>query len=159
MMTCEALAYHRGDLVARWGDYTALGRMMIARGAFSTGADYVQAARVRRVAQQALAAVFERVDVIATPTAAVGAPTTEDMSTTRRMTGLFSTVFTGYWDAMGNPVLVVPMGPSESGMPLSLQLGGRPFEEAGLLKLGDAYQRVTDWHLQVPVVAAAAMSA
>ena len=37
---------------------------------------------------------------------------------------------------------------SAAGLPLSLQIAGRPFEEAVLLKIGDAYQRVTDWHLQ-----------
>jgi aspartyl-tRNA(Asn)/glutamyl-tRNA(Gln) amidotransferase subunit A len=60
------------------------------------------------------------------------------------------TVHTSYWDAVGNPVLVVPMGFTEGGLPLSLQLAGRPFEEALLVQAGDAFQQATDWHLRVP---------
>jgi aspartyl-tRNA(Asn)/glutamyl-tRNA(Gln) amidotransferase subunit A len=149
MMSAEALAYHREDLSARWEDYYALTRTNVSRGALSSGADYVQAARVRRVAQQALGEVFQTVDLISTPTSAIGAPTTEEMSGPRPER-LFKTVFTGYWDAVGNPALVVPMGFTASGLPLSLQLAARPFEEALALKAGDAYQSLTDWHLRVP---------
>lgn len=158
MMTSEALAYHRADLGARWEDYTALGRIHIARGAFFSGADYVQAARVRRVAQRHLAEVMEYADMIATPTAAVGAPASDALSTPRTE-DLFSTVFTGYWDAVGNPALVVPMGFGAEGLPLSLQLGGRPFGEAALLRAGDAYQCATDWHLQLPPLVHEAVAA
>jgi aspartyl-tRNA(Asn)/glutamyl-tRNA(Gln) amidotransferase subunit A len=153
MMTCEALAYHRQDLGSRWTDYTALGRMNIARGAFFSGSDYVQAARLRRLAQRRLGPLFSGVDMVATPTSALTAPPGEQLSTPR-IDALFSTVFTGYWDAVGNPALVLPLGPGSDGLPLSLQLGGRPFEEAELLRAGEAYQQVTDWHLQVPPIAA-----
>lgn len=152
-MTCEALAYHRNDLGARWDDYTALGRLNIARGAFFSGADYVQAARLRRLAQRKLRQLLTGVDMVATPTAAVTAPTSDELSTPRTE-AFFATVFTGYWDAVGNPALVLPMGGGANGLPLSLQLGGRPFEEGALLQAGDAYQQVTDWHLQVPPIAA-----
>ena len=63
---------------------------------------------------------------------------------------MMRTMFTGYWDAVGNPALVVPMGFTADGLPLSLQIAGRPFDEAGILKIGDAYQTATDWHLAVP---------
>jgi aspartyl-tRNA(Asn)/glutamyl-tRNA(Gln) amidotransferase subunit A len=45
------------------------------------------------------------------------------------------------------------MGFSERGLPLSLQIAGRPFEESTILKVGDAYQSTTDWHLQLPAIA------
>jgi aspartyl-tRNA(Asn)/glutamyl-tRNA(Gln) amidotransferase subunit A len=155
MMSAEALAYHRGDLQARWNDYYALTRTNVSRGTLASGADYVQAARVRRVAQQSLGAIFRTVDLIATPTAATGAPRSEEMSRPRP-DRLFKTIFTGYWDAVGNPALVLPMGFTETGLPLSLQLAARPFEEALALKAGDAYQNETDWHLRVPPLAAEA---
>jgi aspartyl-tRNA(Asn)/glutamyl-tRNA(Gln) amidotransferase subunit A len=63
--------------------------------------------------------------------------------------------FTSYWNAMGLPALVTPMGFNAAGLPLSLQIAGRPFEEAVVLRVGDAFQQVTDWHLQVaPLVSA-----
>jgi aspartyl-tRNA(Asn)/glutamyl-tRNA(Gln) amidotransferase subunit A len=64
------------------------------------------------------------------------------------------TLFTTYWNAAGNPALAVPMGFTGSGLPLSLQIAGRPFEELLVLRAGDAYQRVTDWHLRVPPLVA-----
>ncbi|MCU1504665.1 MAG: Amidase, partial [Ilumatobacteraceae bacterium] len=151
MMAAEGFAYHRNDLQDRWGDYYAQTRTNLTRGALASGADYVQGARVRRLAQLALAEVFETVDLIVTPTAAIGAPTSEQMSAPR-IDRLISTLFTGYWDAVGNPALAVPMGFTGDGMPLSLQIAARPFEEALALRAGDAYQQLTDWHLRLPAL-------
>jgi aspartyl-tRNA(Asn)/glutamyl-tRNA(Gln) amidotransferase subunit A len=65
---------------------------------------------------------------------------------------IFKRVFTGYWDATGNPALAVPMGFTGDGMPLSLQIAARPFEEALALRTGDAYQQLTEWHLRLPAL-------
>jgi Asp-tRNA(Asn)/Glu-tRNA(Gln) amidotransferase A subunit family amidase len=153
-MAAEALAYHRGDLQSRWDDYFASTRQLLALGALVNGADYVQAQRVRRVAQGGLAELFETVDLVVSPTAGIGSPSYDRLDRDGIM-NVFRLVFTAYWDGVGNPVLVVPMGFTEGGLPLSLQLAGRPFDEALLVRAGDAYQSVTDWHLQVaPAVAA-----
>jgi aspartyl-tRNA(Asn)/glutamyl-tRNA(Gln) amidotransferase subunit A len=151
MMAAEALAYHHNDLSTRWDDYYALSRATICRGALSSGSDYVQAARVRRVTQEKLAQTFETVDLVAGPTLAIGALSSEDMLG-RRLGTFMKMLFTGYWDAVGNPALALPMGFTEDGLPLSLQLGARPFEEAVALKAGDAYQTRTDWHLRLPAL-------
>jgi aspartyl-tRNA(Asn)/glutamyl-tRNA(Gln) amidotransferase subunit A len=152
-MCCEALAYHRTDLTGRWQDYFVTTRAMMVTGAMVSGADYVQAQRVRRVAQDALARLFDTVDVIACPTAAVGAPRFEEMTGPDGQADLgamFSVIHTPYWDSVGNPVLAVPMGFTADGMPLSLQLAGPVFGEAVILRAGDAFQQRTDWHLRVP---------
>jgi aspartyl-tRNA(Asn)/glutamyl-tRNA(Gln) amidotransferase subunit A len=47
----------------------------------------------------------------------------------------------------------IPMGFNAGGLPTALQIVGRPFEETSVLRAADAYQRITDWHLQVPAVA------
>ncbi|KAA9149772.1 amidase [Amycolatopsis acidicola] len=152
-MGCEALAYHRSDLSARWDDYFVATRAMLANGALVSGADYVQAQRMRRVAQDAIGRLFETVDVIVSPTASVGAPTFQSLlgeSGQPDVSELFSYIHTPYWDSVGNPVLVVPMGFTADGMPLSLQLAGPAFGEAAILRAGDAFQQSTDWHLRVP---------
>jgi Asp-tRNA(Asn)/Glu-tRNA(Gln) amidotransferase A subunit family amidase len=148
-MLSEAFAQHRESLRERWDDYFAGTRQFIGVGALFSGPDYVQAQRVRRATQRALAAVFARFDVVAMPLATTGAPTYDQIDATG-VAGLFATVYTPYWDAVGNPVLVVPMGFTGAGLPLSLQLAAAPFEEATLVQVGDAYQQVTDWHLRVP---------
>jgi aspartyl-tRNA(Asn)/glutamyl-tRNA(Gln) amidotransferase subunit A len=152
-MGCEALAYHRTDLSGRWLDYFAATRAMVATGAMVSGADYVQAQRVRRVAQDAVARLFETVDVIACPTASVGAPKFDEITGPDGQPdvgALFTLIHTPYWDSVGNPVLAVPMGFTADGMPLSLQLAGPAFGEAAILHAGDAFQQGTDWHLRVP---------
>jgi len=96
--------------------------------------------------------------VIATPTAAAGATSYEEiLDPDADPMALFEKVFTPYWDAVGNPALVVPMGFTGGGLPLSVQLGGRPFDEATLLRVGHAYQSATDFHLQVPELATATL--
>ena len=158
MMAAEALAYHHNDLSTRWADYYALSRANVSRGALASGSDYVQAARVRRVAQEKLAETFETVDLVAGPTSAMGALTHEGMLQ-RRLGNIMKMVFTGYWDAVGNPALALPMGFTDDGLPLSLQLGARPFEEAVALKAGDAYQTRSDWHLRLPGLLTESMAA
>jgi len=148
MMWAEAFAYHRNDMTERWEDYYPLTRINVGRGALASAADYVQAARVRRVAQREVGRLFDQVDLIVGPTTAGGACTNEALADPTKEFGELFKVFTGYWDAVGNPVLAVPMGFTHDGLPLSLQLAARPFGEATVLRAGDAYQRVTDWHLR-----------
>jgi aspartyl-tRNA(Asn)/glutamyl-tRNA(Gln) amidotransferase subunit A len=160
IMVCEALAYHLPDMRARWSDYFAGTRGMVGTGVFYSAADYVQAQRVRRVGQKRLAELFADVDLVLTPTSSAGAPTFAEMAAMmrgiRQGGGSFGAVHTPYWDTAGNPVLTAPIGFTEGGMPLAMQLVGRPFEEALVLRAGEAFQRTTDWHLQVPPIAASA---
>ena len=59
-------------------------------------------------------------------------------------------VFTVSANLAGLPAISVPCGFSGSNLPIGLQLTGRPFDEATLLRAADAYQRDTDWHVKVP---------
>ena len=54
---------------------------------------------------------------------------------------------------LGLPAVSVPCGFDRNGLPIGLQLAGRPFGEARLLKVADAYQRDTNWHARAPHVA------
>jgi aspartyl-tRNA(Asn)/glutamyl-tRNA(Gln) amidotransferase subunit A len=155
MITCsaESLAYHRNDLQDRAGDFARSNRSMYALGAMFSGADYVQAQRMRRVTQRALASLFADVDAIVMPAASCVAPSYDALLAGDVMEVLRG-VHTMYWDAVGNPALVVPMGFNAGGLPLSLQIAARPFEEDVLVAVGDAYQQSTDWHLRVPPLAA-----
>lgn len=148
----EALAYHMTDMQERWGDYFYGTRTLVARGAMANASDFVQAQRVRRVALAELHELFGSVDLIATFTSGIAAPHYEDASAERSLDimGSFGLIHTSYWDPTGCPAMVVPMGFNAEGLPLSLQFGGRPFEESLLLAVADAYQQATEWHLQLP---------
>jgi aspartyl-tRNA(Asn)/glutamyl-tRNA(Gln) amidotransferase subunit A len=148
----EAAAYHRNDLQSRWDDYFTHTRQLLTWGTLVSAADYVQAQRVRRIGQKALTGVFEDVDVIAMPTVSVAAPTYESIERSGFIV-VPGALHTLYWDAVGNPVLVVPMGFGAGGLPISLQLAASPFAEATLVRTGQAFQSMTEWHLQVPQLA------
>lgn len=150
LMIAEGYAYHRQDLQQRWNDYSQGLRECLGMGPFYTAADVVQAQRVRSVGRDAVGALLEDVDVIITPTVSAGG---FDFETVDRYWDGPSTVnLTGYWNACGNPVLSVPFGFTAAGLPLGVQIAGRAFDESTVLRVGHAFQTVTDHHLQRPAI-------
>ncbi|GAA1504300.1 amidase [Nocardioides humi] len=149
----ESGAYHRPDAQTRLADYARTIRLGLGSGTFFSGADYVQAQRVRRVATLAVAELFGQVDLVLTPSAWQGALSIADL-TEGDSASWIRTVNTPYWDVTGHPVITVPIGFTGAGLPLGMQLAGRPFDEATVLRAADAFQRDTDWHLAVPAIAA-----
>ncbi|MGV9747259.1 amidase [Rhodococcus zopfii] len=144
----ESFAYHADDLAARWDDYFRSTRRGVSGGAFYTAAEYVQAQRVRRVVQRALAELYTTVDLVITPTATVSAFLMDSLDSLQGER--FVALKTNYWNGSGNPALSVPMGLSATGMPFGMQIIGRHFEDGTVLRVGDAYQRRTTWHERVP---------
>jgi len=61
-------------------------------------------------------------------------------------------VFTVSANLAGLPGISVPCGFSSEGLPIGLQFMGRMFDEATLLRVADAYERVTEWHTRAPVI-------
>jgi aspartyl-tRNA(Asn)/glutamyl-tRNA(Gln) amidotransferase subunit A len=150
----ESLAAHRDALARHWEELTPWTRLAFSRGAMVSGADYVQAQRVRRVVQRGLGSLFAEVDLIATPTLGFGAPRLEEMyASTATTLSLFRHIHTRYWNCAGNPAMSVPMGFTREHLPLGLQLAARPFEETVLLRAADAYQQRTGWHEDRPPAA------
>jgi aspartyl-tRNA(Asn)/glutamyl-tRNA(Gln) amidotransferase subunit A len=145
----EAFAYHRQDLASRYDEYGKFTAPTLARGALFTGSDYVQAQRFRTYWRKKVASVMEHVDLLVTPTMPTPAPAQADMTPE---TFMKLPSFMGQWNLTGLPALAVPCGFSESGLPISMQLIGHAFAEATVLRAGDAYQRLTDWHLRLPPV-------
>ncbi|MFJ1456800.1 amidase [Nocardia sp. N2S4-5] len=146
VMLAEAHAYHRGDLRDRWTDYGRGTRIVLAGGAAVTGPDYVQAQRVRHVARRRMADLLGEVDLVVTPTGHLGAPPLASLDPLRPL-GALSSLHTPYWNPLGNPTLAVPIGLSGDATPLSMSISGRHFDEATVLRAGDAYQRRTTHHL------------
>jgi len=151
----EMFAYHAPDARARLGDYFAGNQRSLASAAFCSGPDYVQAQRFRRVAHKAADALFDDVDLVLTPTTATGAIAHDVLGPF--LGDWFHLIHTAYWDLTGNPVISMPAGFTGGGLPLGVQLAGRPFEETAVLAAAHAYQSKTDWHLAAaPTLTAAA---
>lgn len=153
-MCCEAYAYHRPDLQSRWGDFATGTRNVVIDGALIPGGDYVQMQRVRRVGQRKLAALMSEVDLVVTPTTSLPAP----LLTEHTLAGIIPSLHTPYWNAVGNPAMSMPIGFNADGLPLALQVAGRPFEETAVLAAGFAYQQRTDTHLQLAPMLSASVA-
>lgn len=147
--TAEVFAFQRGDLQARWEDYGAPTRMVMATGALFSAGDLMRLDRVRQVGRQRVLAAFDGIDAIVTPTALSGAPAVEGIN----FASVVGSMLTSVWNATGFPALSVPMGVGGAAMPIGLQIVTKPFEDGLALRIGDAYQRRTTFHLTEPQVA------
>ena len=122
-------------------------------GTMIPAVDYLQAMRLRRPMKRAVAKLFEKFDLVASPTrATVAYPADKN----------FEDVYPGIQSGpalipagnlCGLPALALPNGLGENGLPTSLAFMGPAFSERALAQVGVAYQSRTDWHLRRPPVA------
>jgi len=138
----EQYAIHEEELRTRPGDFGAdfLGRALPA--VLYSGADYVQAQRERRLMLGEMASIYEKFDVLVTPTAPGPAPR---LGTWRTISFWQNSSLTTPFNVTGGPALAQCMGFTPAGLPLSLQLVGRPFDESTVLRAAHAYETATNW--------------
>ncbi|HUK09430.1 MAG TPA: amidase [Stellaceae bacterium] len=147
IMLAEAFAIHETDLSKRWRDYGEIFRRRIMPGAFISGVDYVQATRLRRRLADEMDRALERNVALALPTGLIAAPLIDAVP---GMAFLEKAVLTSPANVTGHPALNVCCGFTKAGLPIGLQLIGRRFDEATLLRMGDAYERATPWRGRRP---------
>jgi aspartyl-tRNA(Asn)/glutamyl-tRNA(Gln) amidotransferase subunit A len=149
-----------GDLETLFGDTRDLGfgpevkrRIILGTFALSSGyydAYYLRAQRVRTLIRRDFERAFESCDVVATPTTPTPAFRFGE-KTADPVQMYLEDIFTVPANLAGLPGLSLPCG-LVSGLPVGLQLLGRPFDEATLLRVGAAYQRATAHHEQRPAL-------
>jgi Asp-tRNA(Asn)/Glu-tRNA(Gln) amidotransferase A subunit family amidase len=147
IMLVEAFAYHERDLRERPDLYGDVLREKLMAGGLITGAEYAQAQRLRARLGEDMGAALSHVDVLATPTTPGPAPA---FATVLDPEFPFARSNMGPFNMAGLPALAVPCGFTEAGLPLSLQIAGRAFDEATVLRVGHAYEQATDWHRRHP---------
>ncbi|MCH8345482.1 MAG: Asp-tRNA(Asn)/Glu-tRNA(Gln) amidotransferase subunit GatA [Chloroflexi bacterium] len=148
IMLPEALAYHKRWLAERPQDYGEDVRARLEMGLLYPAVSYVQAQRFRSlIVEEWRQKVFDRVDLLAVPTTPVPAPSLDenDLQTTLTLTR-----FTGPFNLTGLPAISIPCGFTNGGLPIGLQLVGRWWDEATVLRAAHAYQQATDWHTRAP---------
>lgn len=123
-------------------------RRQLRMAEFISARQYLRALRVRVVVQQELEKIFESVDALITPTTAA-LPTRSDGETSAESLTLFAR-YTRPFSMPGLPAISVPAGFSVEGLPIGLQVVGRPFDEATVLRIAHAYEQATEWHFQHP---------
>ena len=158
VIASEALAFHETWLKERPGDYQSDVRERLKMGAFVSGPQYVRGQRVRTLIRDEVSAALERVDVLLAPATPIVATAlgqhevTIEHETSDVRAAL--TRFTRHFNMSGHPACAVPCGFTAAGLPIGMQIIGRPFDEATVLRVADAYQRATDWHARRPPVGA-----
>ena len=156
ILMAEAAQYHR-ELIAREGDkiYPPV-RLRLEGGLFVGAADYLKAQQARSLFDLEARRLLEEVDLLAGPTEPVTAPRIlapqvqageETVGTTAALTH-----FTRPYNITGFPAVSAPCGFSRDGMPIGLQLAGRPYEDGMVLRAARAYEQATEWHRRRPPI-------
>jgi aspartyl-tRNA(Asn)/glutamyl-tRNA(Gln) amidotransferase subunit A len=144
----EIFAVHQGNLMTRAHEYGANFLVQSLAGCLFQSAEYVQAQRERRKVLKEMEAVYERHDVLITASSAP-APRLDHYSTLSAwLKPNIQTVFS----VTAGPALALCNGYSNAGLPLSMQIAGRPFNDAMVLRVGNAYERATAWRERRPAL-------
>jgi len=158
LISVESYAYHEAWLKTRGAEYGPDVRERLLVGAFVSGADYLRGQRARRLIRDEMDQVLGGVDVLIAPTVPIAATTVGAREAV--VNGAPQPVrpsllrYTRPFNASGHPAASVPCGFTPDGLPIGMQIVGRSFDEATVLRVADAYQRVTDWHARRPPLGA-----
>jgi aspartyl-tRNA(Asn)/glutamyl-tRNA(Gln) amidotransferase subunit A len=154
IIAVEAAAFHKRWMIERPQDYGPQVLMRLQNGLAIPGVSYLEAMRWRGPALSAHLAAVAGVDAVIAPVAPVAAPTIaeSDVGNSPDAEAVIQrlTRFTRPVNYLGLPSLAIPSGFTPNGLPVGMQLIGRPFDEATLLRIGAAFQRATDFHARAP---------
>ncbi len=153
----EAASAHEELIRTRAADISDEVRPLLQAGLFLTATQYLAGQQVRKKTIAAYREVWRSFDVLVTPTSPIAAPPI-GASTARLgdkdipLVRLFLDL-TLPFNLTGQPAISVPCGFTKAGLPIGLQLVGRPFDEATLFRAASAYESETNWHLRIPAIA------
>lgn len=151
----EPSAYHQRWLRERPEEYGDDVRLLLEVGETLLATHYIQAQRYRSVLRAEFLDAFKSVDVFICPTlpfTATGVGETLVEIEAGAPEDMLSAImqFTGVPSLTGLPALNVPCGFDDAGLPIGMQVIGRPFDESMLFRVGSAYQQITDFHERSP---------
>jgi len=144
LITTEAAAYHEDNLRNRGGDFGDDVRSLLDAGSAFTAVHYLKAQRLRTIIQKEFAEAFKKIDIFALPGSAIPAPPIG--AKTVSVGGLETDIemaqlrFPCPSNLTGLPAISIPCGLSKEGLPIGLQLVGRAFDEATVLRAASAFE-------------------
>jgi aspartyl-tRNA(Asn)/glutamyl-tRNA(Gln) amidotransferase subunit A len=144
----ELFTIHAADLRKRPELFGASLRYRIIAGGLVRAEDYIQAIRLRTELARSLQAVLSTVDLLMLPT---GEPARK-LEPVQPSSLFTQPSLTAAFNVGGNPALSVCSGFDTRGLPFSLQIVGRLFDEPTVLRAGDAYEKATPWRDRRPVL-------
>lgn len=151
----EAQNIHADSLRHRPEDFGADVRAILGSPAPGT-ADLLSGLRAVDALSAAMRMQLEAVDVLVTPTTPITAVRIgqEQVQSGNREESVLGAMIrcTAPFNATHLPALSLPCGFTGTGLPIGMQIVGRPFDEALVLRVGHAYERATGWHLRTPAL-------
>ncbi|MCP4616546.1 MAG: amidase [Bradyrhizobium sp.] len=154
VLATEAAALHKRWMIERPQDYGPQVLMRLQNGLAIPAVSYLEAMRWRGPALSAYLTAVRDTDAVLAPAAPMPAPTIveSDVGNSHDAEAVIQRVtrFTRPINYLGLPSLSIPSGFTRSGLPVGMQIIGRSFDEAMLVRIGAAFQRVTDHHQKVP---------
>ena len=153
VFTAEAFAYHKENIEKNPELYQAPTLKRLRVGSEVTAPKYIQGRRELERVRRSINNVFEKVDVLIAPTVRVPPFTIADLQSdidTVRARELAMLHNTRVLNLTGLPIISVPCGFTSGGLPIGMQIIGRPGDEATILRLAHAYEQATDWHKREP---------
>jgi len=142
----EIFSVHAKNLLARPKDFGADFRSRVLPSVLFTAHDYVQATREHRRMMVEMSPLYARFDAFVT----AGMGEAPRLSDYRSVSFWQKPSLLTAWNVTGQPVLALPNGVGGRGLPLGMQILGRPFGEETILSVGHAYERATEWHTRRP---------
>ncbi|TKW76446.1 MAG: amidase, partial [Bradyrhizobium icense] len=154
VLATEAAALHKRWMIERPQDYGAQVLMRLQNGLAIPAVSYLEAVRWRGPALSAYLAAVAGTDAVIAPVAPMPAVTIaeSDVGNSPDAEAVIQRItrFTRPINYLGLPSLSIPSGFTKSGLPVGMQIIGRSFDEAMLVRIGAAFQRATDFHQKVP---------
>jgi aspartyl-tRNA(Asn)/glutamyl-tRNA(Gln) amidotransferase subunit A len=146
ILLAEAWSVHEAVMRRRFLDYGRMMRNRVIIGGLLSSADYAAALRLRGVLVREMDAAMREVDVLVSASTPGAAPLLDEKPD-----------FAGFqrplmmpFNVTGQPAIGIRCGFTPDGLPLGLQIAGRPFDEATLLRVAHAYELATEWRLRRP---------
>ena len=142
IMMAEAYAIHAADMRTRLLDYATITANRFVLGAAITAVDYINALRARRELTDAVNAVLSRYDVLLTASALCTAPLFDAPVDALSSASPMQTI---PFNVTGHPAMSVPVGLASDGLPIGVQIAGRPFDEATVFRVSRAVEVLSGW--------------
>jgi len=147
IMVTEAFALHGPWMRERFMDYGELFRDRVSLAATVSGPDMIQATRRRRVLCREMAAAMENLDIIVSASQPGEAPRIDSVP---KWANMEKPSFTMPFNVTGFPAISICTGFGEGGLPVSMQLAGKPFTEPLLFRAAHAYETAMPWRAKRP---------
>jgi aspartyl-tRNA(Asn)/glutamyl-tRNA(Gln) amidotransferase subunit A len=155
IMRCEGFNVHRRMLKERRSQFSPGSYRALAVAEYLTADDYLCAQQARTLLARELEDVFGRIDVLVLPTrptTAQGGEIIQQPRSPEEAVPKAAVNYVSLFNVSGGPAISLPCGFDAAGLPIGLQIAGKALDEATVIRVADAYQRLTSWHRRRPTV-------